>query len=48
MCTKEDVFLRSREDKNISSSLELPDFVADSIKMQFKKYVLNENVNVSI
>ena len=40
MCTKEDIYLKNREDKNIGCSLELPDFVTDSIKDQFKKLII--------
>ena len=37
MCTKEDIYLKNREDKNVGCALELPDFVVDSIRAQFKK-----------
>jgi hypothetical protein len=37
MCTKEDIYLKNREDNYAGCSLELPDFVTDSIKVQFKK-----------
>jgi hypothetical protein len=37
MCTKEDIYLKNREDKNVGCAIELPDFVTDSIRAQFKK-----------
>ncbi len=37
MCAKEDVYLKSKEEKNLAKSLDLPDFVPEKIRLQFKK-----------